>query len=94
MNRHLATLVLLLVLFSGTAAAQTTRGFVGISAGLQSGSEGFSHSATLESPLFRPEDGILAAPSRNPSLSRNQSPSRNPNLSRWGLTSLAFQMSP
>ena len=39
MNRHLATLVLLLVLFSSTAAAQTTRGFVGISAGLQSGSE-------------------------------------------------------
>ena len=60
MNRHLATLVLLLVLFSGTAAAQTTRGFVGISAGLQSGSEGFSHSATLQSPLFGPEDGILA----------------------------------
>ena len=39
MNRHLATLVVLLVLFSGTAAAQTTRGFVGISAGLQSGAE-------------------------------------------------------
>ena len=60
MNRHLGTPVLLLVFFSGTAAAQTTRGFVDISAGLQSGSEGFSHSTTLESPVFGPEDGSLA----------------------------------
>ena len=48
MNRttSLATLALLLA-FYGTATAQTTRGFVAINGGLQSGSKGFHRTASL-----------------------------------------------
>ena len=62
MNRttSLATLALLLAL-CGTATAQTTRGFVAINGGLQSGSEGFSQDGLVDSPLFGPEDGTLTA---------------------------------
>ena len=62
MNRttSLATLALLLVL-CGTATAQTTRGFVAINGGLQSGSKGFSQDSLVNSPLFGPEDGTLTA---------------------------------
>ena len=62
MNRttSLATLALLMVL-CGTATAQTTRGFVAINGGLQSGSEGFSQDGLVDSPLFGPEDGTLTA---------------------------------
>ena len=61
MNGHIATTVLLFVSFSSAAAAQTARGFAGVSAGLQSGSKSFSYSASLESPLFGPEAGALSA---------------------------------
>ena len=62
MNRttSLATLALLLAL-CGTATAQTTRGFVAINGGLQSGSKGFSQDSLVDSPLFGPEDGTLTA---------------------------------
>ena len=62
MNRttSLATLALLLA-FYGTATAQTTRGFVAINGGLQSGSKGFSQDRLVDSPLFGPEDGTLTA---------------------------------
>ena len=62
MNRttSLATLALLLA-FYGTATAQTTRGFVAINGGLQSGSKGFSQDSLVNSPLFGPEDGTLTA---------------------------------
>ena len=61
MSRYVATLVLLFVSFGSGSAAQTSRGFVAVSAGLQSGSESFSHSAGLESALFGPEAGALSA---------------------------------
>ena len=40
--RHSALLTLLVLALCGTATAQTTRGFVTVNGGLQSGSQGFS----------------------------------------------------
>ncbi len=61
MIRHSTLLALLVLALCGTATAQTTRGFVAVNGGLQSGSTGFSQDRLVESPLFGPEDGTLTA---------------------------------
>ena len=61
MIRHSTLLALLVLALCGTATAQTTRGFVAVNGGLQSGSKGFSQDRLIDSPLFGPEDGTLTA---------------------------------
>ena len=61
MIRHSTLLALLVLALCGTATAQTTRGFVAVNGGLQSGSKGFSQDRLVDSPLFGPEDGTLTA---------------------------------
>jgi len=61
MNRYLTTLAWLVVLASGSAAAEPIGGFVGVNAGLQFGSKGFPHSVAFDHALFGPEQGQLQA---------------------------------